>query len=254
MAEVFPVVKVLGLDKISTVDFSFPTLNGYFIEGLPTVNAGNAENFYGGPDFSKNAEITVYALPENTITLRAPLASLLRFDNSFHYVSSGGAFRNAYIGSFKIPHSPVFPRGTGNIIMCWKTSKVNVLFANNIDVNRSHPLFSIQEVNPFCNSSGAYVEALRYDFESVKTRDFISYISLYTSNSSYPAFAKFQISNDGVSWTDVSAEISSTSTLSDLFAYCIVSNTAFRYLRVLLRSGASGVIGCVRVRKLLVFE
>jgi hypothetical protein len=254
MVEVFPVVKVLGLDKIGSVDFSVSYLNGYFIDGLPTVNATNGENFYGEPDFGKNAEVVVYALPTDSITLRAPKVTPLRFDNSFYYVSSGGAFRNVYIGTFKIPHSPVFPRGSGNIIMCWKTSKTNILFANNIDVNRSHPLFSIQELTPICNSSGAYVEALKYDFGSIAERDFISYIGLYTSNSSYPAYAKFQISDDNTTWTDVSAEIYSTNVMSDLYAYCIVSKTQFRYLRVLLRSGASGVVGCVRVRKLIVFE
>jgi len=252
MVEIYPVVKVSNLEGMGITDFSFDPLHGYIIHGIPYIYEESCLVTYGYPDFSKSATITVYALPTDTITFKSPSMILLRFDNSFYYVSSGGAFRNAYIGTFKIPHTPVFPRGSGQLIMAWKTNKTNWFLANNQELYRAHPLWDVQDTTTYSTYSTTPVEQKRWDFGSIKYRDILSYI-VTSLNNTYNSYVYFEVSDDGTTWKRIGtvAIYNGPDFRGGAF---IASNVSFRYLRVLHASGIGTTTSYLRILKLFVFE
>jgi hypothetical protein len=252
MVEIYPVVKVSNLEQMGIVDFTFDPLHGYIIHGIPSLYSESYLVTYGYPDFSKSATITVYALPTDTITFNSPSMILLRFDNSFNYVSSGGAYRNAYIGTFKVPHSPVLPRGSGQLIMAWKTNKINWFLANNQELYRAYPVWDIQDTTTYSTNSTTPVEQKRWDFGSIKYRDILSYIAT-SLDSTYNSYVYFEVSNDGTTWTRIGS-ITIYGGADYRAGAFIASNVSFRYLRVLHASGTSSTTSYLRILKLFVFE
>jgi len=249
MVEVWPVVRVVGIGEFDTsVDF----LHSYYLDYYPTVNADEyRENFFGYPDFSKTATLSIYAHPQDSITFKAPGFSPARLDNSLMYVSSGGSVRNTYfINAWKISHTPVFPSGSGPFIMVWRTPKTNFFLARGIETSRAHPFFGVQSITEFYTTSTSPVELKRWDFENVKYRDIFMYVSLWNTLNYY-SYIRFDISRDGASWTVITGNIAVSGT-TEKFAYVIASNIEFRYLRMVC--WVSGAAGYYRVRKLYVFE
>ena len=101
MVEVWPVVRVVGIGEFDTsVDF----LKSYCFDSIPEVSlTGNRESFYGYPDFSKTATLSIYAHPQDSITFKAPGFSPARLDNSLMYVSSGGSVRTVSYTHLTLP-------------------------------------------------------------------------------------------------------------------------------------------------------
>ena len=218
----------------------------------PSVNAEHArESFYGYPDFSKTATLSIYAHPQDSITFKAPGFNPARLDNSLMYVSSGGGVRNTYfINAWKISHTPVFPSGSGPFIMVWRTPKTNAFLARNIETLRAHPFFSVQDTTNFNTRSTTPVELIRWDFESVKYRDVLAYVGMWNPGL-YTTYIRFEVSNDETTWTAITGNMGDDSN-AEFFAYAIASNVEFRYLRAVawVASGS----GYYRIRKLYVFE
>jgi len=249
MVEVWPVVRVVGIGEFNTsVDF----LKSYCFDSIPPVNASLiAESLYGYPDPTKAATLSIYAHPQDNIILKAPGFNPARLDNSLMYVSSGGSVRNTYfINAWKIPHTPVFPTGAGQIIMVWRTPKTNAFLARNIETLRAHPFFRVQDETTFSTSSKTPVEIIRWDFESVKYRDVLAYVGFWSSIS-VETYIIFEVSKDGTTWTAIS-NILANNYSSEKFAYAIASNVEFRYLRAVI--WVYGGTGYYRIRKLYVFE
>jgi len=251
MVEIYPVVKVSNLEGMGAIDFS-PLLNGYLIYGLPTVNIPTSRGHYGTPDFSLSATLSVYALPTDTIEIKNWSFSVLRFDNSFNYVSSGGAFRNAYIGTFKIPHTPVYPSGSGQVVMVWKTNKTNILYANNIETTKSNPLWSIQDTTTYSTTNNYDTPILSFDFGSSDYGDYIAYVGLWSSSTAAQQILRIFVSNDGSTWT-MTGEVFTAST-SEVYGICTGANIKFRYLKVTLFSAGTAYTAYARIRKLLIFR
>jgi hypothetical protein len=199
---------------------------------------------YGEPDLDKEAEITAYALPTDEIVLNAPVINPLRFNNSV--VSSGA--RNTYFVNCKIPHTPVYPTGSGRLILIWKTTKTNLLLANNVEPVRAHPLFKVQDTTTY--STTTVITLVQYDFGTIARRDIIFYGSLWNSTSNYQTAFRFEISNDGESWTRMTSFV--TTSTSEVYGAFLASNTEFRYLRI--NTYVGGGTGNFRVRKVMVFE
>jgi hypothetical protein len=251
MVEIYPVVKVSNLEESLAIDFN-PGFNGYVINGFPTINADPSESWYNAPNFSKSATLSVFALPTDSITFQAPNSIVLRFDNSFNYVSSGGGYRNAYLRTFKIPHTPVIPKGSGQVLMVWKTDKINWLYYNNLHVYKSYPYWDVQDTSIYSTTSTTDYELFRIDFGSVGYGDFIGYAGIWSSRTGYSSIVSFQVSDDGTSWTTTNQLAWSDTT--ERFGYCIANNVPFRYLRVTLRISSSSQTAYTRIRKLLVFR
>ena len=252
MVEIYPVVKVSNLEGMGITDFSFDPLHGYIIHGIPSLYSESCLVTYGYPDFSKSATITAYALPTDTITFNSPSMILLRFDNSFNYVSSGGGYRHAYIGTFKVPHTPVFPRGSGQLIMAWKTNKTNWFLANNQELYRAHPLWDVQDTTTYSTYSTTPVEQKRWDFGSIKYRDILSYMHAKLDASNY-SYVYFEVSDDGTTWNRIGS-LSIYSSYDFRGGAFIASNVSFRYLRVLHAIEAGTITSYLRILKLFVFE
>ena len=238
MVEIWPKVKIV--DGGGVLDFTFKRLNSVYFDGL---HPGGAMT-YGEPDLDKEAEITAYALPEDEIVLNAPAFNPLRFNNSI--VSSGA--RNVYFVNCKIPHTPVYPTGSGKLILIWKTTKINLLLANNVEPVRAHYLFKVQDTTTY--STTTRINLLEYDFGTIARRDIIFYGSVWNSLSSYPTLLEVWISNDGASWTRIGYVYNATT--REAYGALLASNTEFRYLRV--RGAPDAGTGYFRVRKVLVFE
>jgi hypothetical protein len=251
MVEIYPVVKVLNLEEMGVLDFN-PGFNGYFIYGFPTVNVPISIGHYGTPDFSKSATLSVYGLPADNIEFKNFSFSVLRLDNSFNYVSSGGAYRNAYIKTFKIPHMPVYPSGSGQVVMVWKTPMTNVLYANNVETTKSNPLWSIQDTTQYSTTNNYDTTILSFDFGSSAYGDYIAYLGLWSSSSIAQQIMRIYVSNDGTTWT-LTGEIFTAST-SELYGILTGSNILFRYLKVTLRSAGTSYTAYGRIRKLLIFR
>jgi len=238
MVEVWPKVKIV--DGIGVLDFTFKRLNAVYFDGLPSGGAMT----YGEPDLDKEAEITAYALPEDEIVLNAPAFNPLRFNNSI--VTSGA--RNTYFVNCKIPHTPVYPTGSGKLILIWKTTKINLLLANNVEPVRAHPLFKVQDTTTY--DTKTVITLVEYDFGTIARRDIIFYGSVWNDTPNYPTLLEVWISNDGASWTRIGYVYNAST--SEAYGAVLASNTEFRYLRV--RTYVGGGTGYFRVRKVLVFE
>ena len=249
MVEIYPVVKVSNLEQMGIIDFSFNPLNGYIISGLASWDM---ESFYGSPDLTKYATITVYALPTDSIELKAPVFTPLRFDNSFYYVSSGGGYRHAYIGTFKIPHTPVMPKGSGQLIMVWKTNKTNILYANNVETTRSNPVWSVQDYTEYVGGGSIGTTIVSFDFGTSDYRDIIACGDVRTRDANYVSSMVIEISDDDTNWIRINyLENLSTSYKS---WYAIDTNIKFRYVRVRVTSWYVENPGYGRLRKFIVFS
>jgi len=238
MVEVWPKVKIV--DGVGVIDFTFKRLNSVYFDDL---HPGGAMT-YGEPDLDREAEIVAYALPTDEIILNAPVINPLRFNNSI--VSSGA--RNAYFVNCKIPHTPVYPTGSGKLILIWKTTKTNLLLANNVEPVRAHPFFKVQDTTTY--SATTVIILVEYDFETIARRDIICYGSVWNSTSNYPTLLEFWISNNGTSWARIGYVYSASTT--EGYGAVLASNTEFRYLRV--RTYVGGGTGYFRIRKVMVFE
>lgn len=250
--EVFPVVRVLGIET------DFVGKGGdyivYFHE-IPKIDIYDTRIIrLGKVDMNRKSSVRGCAIPVEDIWLIAPEVTLLfKFNSSFYYVSSGGAFRPPLNFNYTIFGTPVLPHGGGILNMVYESEWENYFRAAGLETLRAHPLWGIQNGTRVWTYSEDWVTAFSFDLLENKLSDVLYYIGLWSSPAGGYAQARPEISEDGVTWVVPPAPHSETADV-ERFGGGVIGNLKFRYIRFRYRTTTSARSCNLVLRKLIIFR
>jgi len=237
-------------EKIKEIPLFGDPLNTFYVRSVPPAYWYKR---YGSYNVDEQMRISGNFFPTDELYLRdIDDRAFLRLRNSLMYVTEGGGVRRQYfVPLYTWPATPIKPEGSGTFELSVKYDRKNWLWEQGVELQRANPHFEIQDTTVYSFDKLEWTTALEHDLEEVRNVIAIIYVGFWTTAVGHTKYLRVQISKDGVTWTTI-LEVETAAT-EERYAYIMVGNTNFRYIRYQMRSYALGYPGQCRIRKALYF-
>jgi len=252
MVEVYPCVKVVSTE----MDIQSNFRNAVFFDFFPSYDL--ATKRYGPPNLASWVKIIGYFLPTDEIYFADPNGhKIFTVNNSFHYVSSGGAFRNSFWVNYKNYNCASIHEGSGTINCALVFPTENELWLTGKYPIAAHPLFYVEDdISLGWVDTTVEEEIKRIDLGANKMRNcyILSRFKTDGGGTGQKAHGAVEISEDGETWTRVAEWTWDNPGPTDKKGLCLISNTKFRWVRWLGYTEPDAFTLRGYIRKIISFE